>query len=449
MRRPVAGIAPYNGRAIDDAIVFVFERRLDTVLLTRGTAYDRRALQHRGTLTQMPCGTRPTMADPREAAMALSLHVAPGMDWFGWLSIAKARALVGAKTPTSAVASVLAGGLAVACGPPPVAVRVPPDGAPDNPGPPSSMPPGEPPTGQKWEPVDTDDCGRDGIAWVLVDEVCGGTQDPDYMDYFRAPMFRDGARVGDQMYAVDATYLWVLDMTDHSAIQRQSLFAGLAEPLAVGQYEGRLLIAAGSGGLLELNLDNPSAPELVSRVDLPGPALDVHVEGDEAFVAFGSGGIAVVDLLDGATLNRTIATPGFAAGVTTADGRAYVAACDTVAVIDLATDTLLAQTWLSEAYDGDFLVAPAKDVAVVGTFAFVAAGRFGAVAIDISDPSAPEIVGNCTVADELSFYASGVRANDDTLFVAGGEWGILPVELNQSWAGCWPTPHPARTPHRQ
>ncbi|MBW2453879.1 MAG: hypothetical protein JRI68_05195, partial [Deltaproteobacteria bacterium] len=279
--------------------------------------------------------------------------------------------------------------------------------------------------------------GRLGIAWVLVDEVCGGTDDPAYLDYFRAPMFRDGARVGDLMYVVDATHLWVLDVSDPEGINRHRLLGGLGEPLALALHGGDLLIAAGSAGLLRLDLSEPLHPVIADQVVLPGPALDVHVEADQAFVTTGKAGLAVVALNEGPmVLGKTIATPGFAAGVTARDGLAYVAACDAFAVIDVASETVLSQTWLAGAYDGDILVAPAKDVELVGDVAFVAAGRFGAVAVDVTTPTTPSLLGNCTVQDDMQFYASGVRANGARLFVAGGEWGILPLDVQQPTFTC-------------
>ncbi len=295
-----------------------------------------------------------------------------------------------------------------------------------------------PPTGSKWQGVEVEGaCGRLGIAWVLVDEVCGGTDDPAYLDAFRAPMFRDGARVGDLMYVVDATHLWVLDVSDPEGINRHRLLGGLGEPLAVALHGGDLLIAAGSAGLLRLDLSEPLQPVIVDQVTLPGPALDLHVEADQAFVTTGQAGLAVVALNEGPlVLGKTIATPGFAAGVTARDGLAYVAACDAFAVIDLASGAVLSQTWLTGAYDGEILVAPAKDVELVGDVAFVAAGRFGAVAVDVTTPTSPALLGNCTVEQDMQFYASGLRANGGRLFVAGGEWGILPLDVQQPQLTC-------------
>lgn len=310
--------------------------------------------------------------------------------------------------------------------------------APEDPGPP--MPPGTPPSGQKWMEIDVDNCGRDGVAWVLIDEVCGAPDDPAYLDYFRAPMFRDGARIGEHLFVVDATHLWVLEVdSDELSTKspvRVAMTTGLGEPLAVGQLDGRLFVAAGSRGLLELDVDDPLAPKVVSELDLPGPALDVFVENDRAWVALGEAGIASIDLSGSPRLLEVTAVPGFAAGVQARDELAYVASCDGLSVVDLTAGEPLGQTWIEQAYEKGFLVAPAKDVALVDDVAFVAAGRYGAVAIDVSDPAEPELLGHCTIDDDPRFYASGVRAQGDTLYVAGGEWGVLPIDVSDPRSAC-------------
>ena len=205
------------------------------------------------------------------------------------------------------------------------------------PSPPSLSPPSQPPpTGGKWQGVTTEnECGRRSIEWIVVDEVCGDVTAPDYLDAFEAPMFRDGALVANLLYTVDAAHLWVLDMSNPSAIRRRALISGIGRPLAVATHAGRLVVAAGGEGLLLLGLEEPFEPRAIARVELNGPALDVHVDGDRAYVATGAAGVAVVDLsIDPPALVRELEVPGFAAGIKTKGGHAYVAACTTFAIVD-------------------------------------------------------------------------------------------------------------------
>lgn len=312
------------------------------------------------------------------------------------------------------------------------------DDPPDDQGPPIG-PSEPPPTGSKWEGVLVDGgCGRAKLAYVLIDEVCGGTDDPAYMDYFHAPIMRDGALIGQRLYAVDATQLWVLDVADPQNVERTALLAGFGQPMAVATHGGRVLLAAGDDGLIIVDVSVPDHPTRAADLLLDGPALDVYVDGDVAYLATGKGGVAVVDLAGAEpVLLGSLSVPGFAAAVAARDGIAYVAACDTFATIDVASGALLGQGWVEGAVDEhDILVAPAKDVLLFGDSAFVAAGRFGAVRIDIADPAVIAPSGNCTLVDEQAFYASGVREQGGRMFIAGGEYGILPVDVTDLASAC-------------
>lgn len=298
--------------------------------------------------------------------------------------------------------------------------------------------PGDPaPTGQMWKPVETETCGRAGVSWILVDEVCGDGEGNDDPDSLHAPMFRDGAVVGDHLFAVDATHLWTFDLAKPSDLSRASLLTGLGTPLAVDRRGGELVLAAGASGLVMVDATNAAAPTRARSAALAGKAYDVEVRGDTAYVAMGRAGLAEVDLAPASpTIRHSWPLPGFSAGVATRGGYAYVAACGTFRVVELSTGKIVAEAWVPAPIVKDRLVAPAKKVTLVGDVAFVAAGRYGAVAIDVTKPLEPSVLGNCTLVDTPSFYASGVRANDGKLYVAGGEWGVLPVDAASPKTSC-------------
>lgn len=143
------------------------------------------------------------------------------------------------------------------------------------------------PTGQKWKPVASDEgCGRSGVRWVLVDEICGDGEGTDDLQSLAAPMFRDGAAIADHLFAVDASHLWSLDLAKPTGqIARSALLTGLGQPLAVAQRGSELVLAA---------------PVRSRSLSLPGAAFDVQVVGEQAFVAMGSAGLAEIDLASAA-----------------------------------------------------------------------------------------------------------------------------------------------------
>jgi hypothetical protein len=310
----------------------------------------------------------------------------------------------------------------------------------DGAGIPPAAPEGAAPTGMSWQAVETDEgCGRSGLAWVLVDEVCGdGTRarDPRALE---APMFRDGAISGGHLFAVDATHVWSLDLgplaTGGANPIRRALLGGVGQPLAAAARGAMVALAAGEDGLVLLDAADPARPRRASSLELPGAAYDVTLDGPNAFLAMGEKGVAVADV-SGAlpTLVRTLAVPGLASGVAVDATHAYVAACSTFAIVDRNTGATKGKVWVPDPLRPKQL-APAKDVALVGDVAFVAAGKLGAVAIDVADPAQPKLLGSCRVEDP-KFYASGVRAQGSTVFVAGGEWGVLRVDASNARTAC-------------
>ncbi len=301
--------------------------------------------------------------------------------------------------------------------------------------------PGEPaPTGQQWKPVETDEgCGRMGLKWILVDEVCDEGDGNDDPATLHAPMFRDGAIVGDHLFAIDATHLWTIDLANveqgTTPLTRASLLTGVGTPLAADKRGNEIVLAAGSAGLVFVDASQPTAPRRSRSLELAGKAYDVQVDGDKAYVALGRSGVAEVDLATAQpSVMRSWPISGFSAGIAARGAHAFVAACKSFKVVDLSTGNVVSEAWLPG--NGKNVTSLAKKVTLVGDVAFVAGGRAGAVAIDITDPLKPSVIGNCTVKNDPAFYASGVRASGDKLYVAAGEWGVLPVDVSSPKAAC-------------
>lgn len=306
----------------------------------------------------------------------------------------------------------------------------------------------EAPTGQRWEGIVSDDgCGRTGVRYVLVDEVCGRRGAGYGSLSLHAPMFRDGARIGDHLFAVDATFLWSLDVSDPArAITRKALLGGLGQPVAVAAHGNTIVVAGGERGLVLVDATVPTSPRKVAEIATGGHALDVDVVSDKAYVALGPAGLGIVDLAaTPPSVVRTVPVPGYAAGVKVRGRHAFVAACESMVAVDLDTGLAVGSAWPGDAVEGGVLTAPAKDVDIVGDVAFVAAGKKGAVAIDVTDPSRPAVLGNCAKPD-ASFYGSGVRSFGDKVYLAAGEWGVLPIDAASPKAACPRTYTPPSRP---
>lgn len=307
------------------------------------------------------------------------------------------------------------------------------DDAPDR-GPSSTAPSDPAPTGQGWKAEETDEgCGRSGLRWILVDEVCGDGEgaDPRALE---TPMFRDGAVIGGHLLAVDGTHLWSLDLQDPQRIARAALATGFGQPLAARAQGSKVFLAAGHDGLVIADATDPTNPTRSASLKLPAAAFDLDLRGTSAYLAIGASGIAAVNI-DGATpaLAQTFTVPGHAAGVFADEANLYVAACTNLSVLDRSTGAVKSTVTFPKI--NNHLFTAAKDVAVVGNVAFVAAGRQGVVAVDVTNAAAPSVLGRCTI-DEPSFYASGVRAEGTSVFVAGGEWGVLRIDASNPKLAC-------------
>ena len=137
-------------------------------------------------------------------------------------------------------------------------------------------------------------------------------------------------------------------------------------------------------GLYVIDVSVPSAPVEVGFVEISGIPRDVAVSGGYAYIADHSEGLRVIAV-------RTPSAPvdvgyiqiGGAFYVAVSGGYAYVEAG--LHVIDVTTP--------SAPVEVGFVPTGAGDVAVLGSYAYVAAREAGLRVIDVSDPTAPFEVG--------------------------------------------------------
>ncbi len=103
--------------------------------------------------------------------------------------------------------------------------------------------------------------------------------------------------VGDLAYvAITGGGVIILDLLDptNPALVGQYNTPGSAEGIAVaGHYA---YIAERTSGLLVLDVSNPEQPTLVGQLDTTGQALDVQVVGPYAYGADGPAGLRVIDV---------------------------------------------------------------------------------------------------------------------------------------------------------
>ncbi len=120
-------------------------------------------------------------------------------------------------------------------------------------------------------------------------------------------------------------------------------------------------------------------------------AQDIDVDGDYAFVAIGSDGIAIIDISHPDTLMQVSVfnTDGEARGVAVVGDYAYVADYSRgLTIIDIANPSNPDEVGQ---YDG---TGGAEDVAISGNHAYIANNYEGLLVLDVSDPAYPQFSGS-------------------------------------------------------
>jgi hypothetical protein len=181
----------------------------------------------------------------------------------------------------------------------------------------------------------------------------------------------------------------ILDVTNPGLPVQVGSFAtpaGADRLAVVGDYA---YVAGVGDGLLIIDVSNHSLPHLVGQSPVVSRAVNVAIDGGYAYVADDTFGLQVIDVADPANPQPagSYQSTGWTMSVAAGGGFAYL------------TDVwsglrVLALSDLQNIIEVGYYVAPAIDVAVSGTIAYVAGGRHfstyecaGAMPVE---PSSPE-----------------------------------------------------------
>jgi len=216
-------------------------------------------------------------------------------------------------------------------------------------------------------------------------------------------------------------------------------------PVLLGYYRGdwirdvsfmgdaRRVVAVG-GNLQVLSVSDPDAPMLLGEYE-PDPSnvdyFGVSVVGNWAYAIYFEGyrsvqffGLHVLDLSDPTAISLVgSANTGPPNGISVAGDRAYVAAgtrgLQIVDIVESAAPAIVGS------HD-----ATAGDVVVIGDLAYVAAWTDGLRIIDVSDPKVPRLLGSVdTPGQARGIWVAGGRA-----YVADGEYSLQIIDVSDPGA---------------
>lgn len=232
--------------------------------------------------------------------------------------------------------------------------------------------------------------------------------------------------VGTTAYVGLGHRLVVLDLTNPSTPLYLGESDSIPEQVRAVTVSGSYAYLAGfwAGGLAVVDISDPAAPLVVGSLPWIGPATDVAVAGEYAFVAVGDMGLAVVNVAfpEAPFLETTYDTPGDAQGIVLAGTRAYIAdGAGGLQIVDISDP-------LNPAYAGSCATTgAARGLFVSGATVYVAADFDGGLnVVDVADPGSPALVGSCsTGAAALAVTVAG-----DFAYVANAWAGLAVVNVS-------------------
>jgi hypothetical protein len=170
-------------------------------------------------------------------------------------------------------------------------------------------------------------------------------------------------------------------------------------------------IAAGSSGLVIVDVSNRTNPTITKTLSLPGNANGVKLAGNLAIVAAGASGIHAVDITNPAApvLKGTLSTAGTALDVTVSGSTAYVANTTGLFLANISNPASMSR--LSSLT----LTGQVRGVAVDAQrqLAVVTASTGGLYLVDVSHPETPALKGQLAIGD-----AHDVALKDNYAYVA-------------------------------
>ncbi len=194
---------------------------------------------------------------------------------------------------------------------------------------------------------------------------------------------------------------------------------------AVAVHDDVAWLAAGTAGLVSVDVSEPSKPRLLGTLETRWIAQDVALstDGRLAYLADGARGLRVIDTTDPrlpVELGRADVA-GEAHGVAVREGLAFVASwgtgLDIIDVRDVAAPRRIASVPLAEA----------SDVALLDGHVLVADRARGLIVVDATDPMRPMVIAEHAVAGSAERVA--VDSTSKRAWVAARDGGVQRIDL--------------------
>ncbi|MEN8008119.1 MAG: FlgD immunoglobulin-like domain containing protein [Candidatus Krumholzibacteriota bacterium] len=237
----------------------------------------------------------------------------------------------------------------------------------------------------------------------------------------------------EKTYAVEAFSLWgddyfavcneITGLNFYQIVGGEAVHVGVESALGserdVAIVDWTAYVATGSQGLSRLSVAVPSAPIETDTIVLPGTATRVAASATHAYVACGTGGLAVVDLTAPGTMYQVGSYGTDVEAVSLAGSRLGVINDGRFEILDVSTPAI--PVLLGTHDDG----APYHDAVIRGDLAYVVNPR-DVERLDITVPGAIAATDTMDLNGPYYLYHSRLEIEGDEVLVAADHYlGIL------------------------
>jgi len=247
---------------------------------------------------------------------------------------------------------------------------------------------------------------------------------PQYVGKCNISSVQSVSVAGNYAYVVGFSGgLRVIDINTPSTPVLVGSYANLYRSYDVAVQGDYAYVADDTHGLQIINISDPTNPTYVGGYTTKY-SRGVCVDGSYAYLANREYGVEVVDISNpfAPVSANTFSCSGSAIGVFVAEGKAYVSGgAAGLYILDASVQPNLSELGTYDTHRYSY------DVAVNGSYAYLAAYRDGIITVDISDPNAPLIV--ATNKWTSSPYAYRLDIVDDMLYVAADSKGLVIYDL--------------------
>lgn len=193
-------------------------------------------------------------------------------------------------------------------------------------------------------------------------------------------------------------------------------------------HQNLILVAAGTDGLILVDVSKPASPLPIGQVAISDMAVAVTAEGTRAYVSAGPAGwpIAILNVVDiqdprAPKVVGRLDMPDYPAGLAVSDEVVYVAdRSEGLRIVSVADPTSPRE--IAAVTDIGF----ANEVILSGTNAFVLGDEGTVRAFDISSPDAPVALGRFQFSNEVG----GLAVSGDSAFVCMGDSGVAVLDVS-------------------